>query len=1802
MFKRILKIVGICLAIFVGVAGGAFGIFALTGGFKEKVINITKLYIDDTTRADKEVYTLEDLKTIINCEPLDATNKKLEVIVSDPLRVYDENGKLAEEGILKNVPEYVYAGKEFELQLNKDHMGNNIGGVVTLTFRPADSDKVITDFTYKVVVDVAIPDNSLYFTGNTSDVLTTTGKHITMGISSSKQNVYLKSNLVNAFCLETSNGNLKQADIEVDYRNQKGERLAGYPMTFSDLQYQLQYDELAKKYNYYYEVPVTPNMPGTIDVVAKMHRTYEIEKEYNANNFDNIPTPSVNSNAAQLALDKYNAFLNKYIAYFDTSEESYLFFKPYITSEGLVKLPYGKVDESKKYVFQSCKTSITVTAVNLTEITSIDTPREYKVLASKTFTLDDLIREYDLSVVLDHDDDLANIAVEKKNLFKTLEINPYIFVEREEYIKNSTSLWADYEIAYGVEKFDNGKPVVVEWNADSINTFEGEGVLLLMEERLDSKYHNYITISSSADESDKYWTFEFNIPLKNDSVAIDQVKKALFVEFKVTGRNLQKNEEIIRNTFSRVFIDYTEYEFNDVENARIGFPNPLSRMTINHSVENIQGLGYSEKLYVQDIDIKLAESIKNYNAVQYKSVMYFVEEKSNQIAGGGSKVASIGKYDFKYMTNSNSTNDDMVKRFGTAENLVGERLLYEGTKLDPKYYIYALNASVEPINVFAVVYLSDREGNPIDVNGKIIKVNEEDSYENNTLVVFAITDVTESGIAKVYIDSFVDNLNYYTIGGTLDIQTDSETKKITVTPTASQDTYLKRNIITSYKNENGEDVSESELKEIQDALTLKFLHKKPLDIYVTNFELDSAGAINTDEGYDNNKWLYMDIRDFNGNVISKEYEINTQSNKQFALNYLWQDFSNYELNVKANNSQSSDANPILSIKENVEETESGENILGITFTIYAEEKISTTDDYIYIKVKQGKSPVNALSESNDFVNWKVSKIKVTDVNLDIEDNDYSLVSRYDSTYQQDTANNQQFYTVTIENGKNKYSAYTLYTREGESQPGSIEDNIGYTITNNLVTDPNDPANSLNTKIIDVSQLLYDSSNPDDTTYYKDIKSYIDYYLRNSNNMNISYLNSAGQYKLEEKLIFYVENGVDENTRILINDKNFEVTNNQFTIGKQSYPVENNKFTIAKDTYLPISNYKNAGRDVVMILDQEFVVETRNESGSEKFYIYNTTNTNNSDRKAFKISKTSFDPHEYIDDGTRDTEKKDTALIDTTNNGVTVNFIKGEYDSTSEKGVTTHLMITFNGVAFDKPITKVITYELKQVEPELEVLTQDGVKDVVKKVCDSTDAADEVAFNKIKLTAGGDKFLYFNAASEKTTSRENLDTSAQTPTYADVQVQLINGFGDASFFNHCGFEIEGSNAKLVVKQNNGDEGEKFSEVSKLNNGYFTTESAEYPGNNQIILRLGDAYESNTIKLYITYLYQGRMIKKAIMIEIEPNKTFSLKDNTDLTITDDYYQITLDSNAGGYNLNDLLDQYFNGSISLSEITNDQNNNTKGNELINIVSSTLQVGKSYAKVTGKFGASNPVVERDYAEFTMTVGGMTIAKKLRVVINPTYTIDARILSDNDNVVNIYQGQSLLSYEFIKIYHGYSMDEAQLVHLNDYKSIIQIMCESVDCTDRVTVTGKKSLNLTFANFDDNESIELTVNVVGYEFYYSENGAVGTENYDTYEEITAENTGLEKINSSSMELNVPQGVEIDINKYCAVFTVNNAINKNFYVQLKKGTDYYSSVEFDTAGNYTYTISVVRFVTDANGTTTEVVYDTGFELTFEVASN
>ena len=209
MVKRILKIVGIVLASFVVIAGGAVGISALTGGFKKEVIEISKIYFgEDVTNTDITVYTLEDIVETIKFEPANATEKELSVKV-----LGNDNG------VIENIPSTITAGKPLSIKVNKDSKGNNIGGVVTIEAKSSNGLAVVK---LRVVVDVNIPDNSLFFTGDNVGKISAAGKTFTMPISEEEQYIYLKSGLVNAFSLEAGDTNLKSAQVNYTYYRADG--------------------------------------------------------------------------------------------------------------------------------------------------------------------------------------------------------------------------------------------------------------------------------------------------------------------------------------------------------------------------------------------------------------------------------------------------------------------------------------------------------------------------------------------------------------------------------------------------------------------------------------------------------------------------------------------------------------------------------------------------------------------------------------------------------------------------------------------------------------------------------------------------------------------------------------------------------------------------------------------------------------------------------------------------------------------------------------------------------------------------------------------------------------------------------------------------------------------------------------------------------------------------------------------------------------------------------------------------------------------------------------------------------------------------------------------------------------------------------------------------------------------------------------------------------------------------------------------------------------------------------------------
>ena len=159
--------------------------------------------------------------------------------------------------------------------------------------------------------------------------------------------------------------------------------------------------------------------------------------------------------------------------------------------------------------------------------------------------------------------------------------------------------------------------------------------------------------------------------------------------------------------------------------------------------------------------------------------MYFVESNSNKVdgesAGGALKVATVGKYKFITMTNANTldsgdTNNSLAtyEKFGD-EDLVGERIPTYTVTTDnlgnetKNYYLLSLNASTKPVKIFAVVYLSDKNGNPIDVNGRPLNIDESgNTADTVTLVVTEISNITDGQMPEVIVESYVDNMYFYT--------------------------------------------------------------------------------------------------------------------------------------------------------------------------------------------------------------------------------------------------------------------------------------------------------------------------------------------------------------------------------------------------------------------------------------------------------------------------------------------------------------------------------------------------------------------------------------------------------------------------------------------------------------------------------------------------------------------------------------------------------------------------------------------------------------------------------------------------------------------------------------------------------------------------------------------------------------------------------------------------------------------------------------------------------------------------------
>lgn len=1940
MFKRILKIVSIVLAGFVVIVGASMGIYALTGGFKEKDINIIKLYIDDSNKAEKEIYTLSDFSTQINYEPLDATNKELEVVISDPLRQVDENGSLIKEGILKNVPKTINAGDVFNVEINKDEKGNNIGGVVSITFRPLNSQKNITDFTLKVIVDVEIPDSSLYFAGNESDDYNSvSGKTITMGISNSQQYILLKSELVNAFYLQANNKNMKNAQISYSYKLLNGKYYdVDNDRTVDNIVYKKLdnlvceriYNATTGSYNYFYKIPVTPKESGTIQVYAKMHKTYEIEKAFEENDFGDMKYPSHSVEEQHLyKLLQFNKFINDFISYFDTSDKSYNFFKNYLTEDGKVRFTkrdweHGAINGSSQpnafdFIFQTCTSTINISAVNLKSISSVDVVKcsnektYFDVFTTRTYSLTQLINDFELDIKLE-EDNVAQIDKEKSNLFSTLEVTPFIYIEKTVFA-NDYFAWKDYQEILLVDSFENKKPVCTLGNISSnlsnslagndyvseideylrsINKENAKGFLVNLSSQFkDKTYKDYMTISMSPNANSKMWTIAFNIPISKGSTDdINSVSKALFVEFKVTGRDVKTNKSTTKTTYSRVAIGYTDYSFvqpTDTSKPRIDNiyldSSLIKRMAINQKLTTNFQDSYAEKIKYQEINLNLNSILNNYSKVQYKSVMYFVEEKSNSVEGG-SKLASIGKYKFKYMDpqlDSTGAMNDTVKLFDD-EELIGERLpLFGDTESATKNYLRALNASIDPAYLFAVVYLSDKDGNPIDSNGRLINIDESlDGAEPTSLVVFQITHInTTDGISKVYIDNFVDNINYYTqsmaeIKITNESIQDGEKVENTYTISEGNGKYLKRNNISSYTAEDGVTFNQKALEELQSILKLKLLYNNKFTLYATNFNLGDDGSIVAD---DDGNVQSVSMIDFFGKTIVKEFAINTTYNKQLAFNemlglnkfnfaskdeiitYLRE---NYSLNINSLNSNAVQSVTLI---------EKDDTIIGLQFDIVSTGKNSTTagtgtssGDYIYIKANSNVT--NALND-NDSVNWEVNNLVIDDVQID-----YGSSKAYEKLYSRYSGNSdgsQEFGIVEYMKGASNFvfSPFYLYSfNEGDNKPekGSAGDNVKYKILTNLYyqVNLNDPDSgfTLNTNLIDCSQLVYTNENAEATNDYenkvfKDIYSYIEYYTINSNSVKISYQNPKSVIGLKDDLVFtnrYNSEINSEKNSIYIGSESYPIQGRKIEVNGISYDVVTqgniNQVILKARTYYPEVEVSGDTSKYVLIMGQKFRIYS---SGGNN--VINTIPDVNEYQKACKVdtnfkltgSSTVYNPHAYINDGTN--TSSETALIKEVdadnkvvsakvnfrkggaqledagngeyrykfvqdNNGLykfvdnpsglyTLNGVKGDYvlASQTENGVTITRYSKRGIIAY--LMIKYVFSDVTIVKALEYELIQEPIEIVANVIGNKSVIIENEVKTWLGVNAGTDiKFKFGN--------QSQISTELNT----ESSINLLNVGIEPKFFMACTIEIEngaGNNAGIKFKL--GDNSYSYS-LTGITNG------------SEIKLAIPDSYNNETSAIIkISYRDEnGNNVSKRIGLNVKGNYPFEAKEdklkNGDIKYDSETksYRITMSSSDTAYSVSDIIDNYFAckyegaGTKSI-KIKLESLGDTQTAGLSELNGDNLSIFKSYSYLD-----ENGKVTKNYLKFKICIYvddelKFDIKDTLWIDVTPDYVFDLRSLEGKD--IAVLNGQSLYDSSYIKLY---TLDSnKQLKEVTDsetYKNVLanalKITLNGVDylsngivkldnwTSDETFEKAKLQLMINGENGYMLKEIVFNVTIKAYELYFGLDKDYSLNNGENRVDSYDRIKTDAKFVGNSLNLYYVNSTNLNLDKYFAVFSKDNSVKTNLYAVLVSGGNIYHNV---TKDNYTsLSNSKLGFAVLNNGNY-ELVYETNITVTLNVVT-
>ena len=752
VFKRFLKIFGICFAGLIGFVGIVVSIFAITGGFNPKPIEITRMSFlssDGKTPADEisKISIIDDYVARIYYEPENATEKNIELtVVGDGVNIIEISSQNVNAGI-----DFVIKPKKRTVIVDGKEVQVNVGGEAQIVAKDQNNYKSCKLF---VTVDVEVPIGGLSIIGveggeyreyeeggqtlrgyrlnrvgnglfqfavqtfPTNALEPNTKQYIdAKNIGSKKAFLTLPSG--NAFevvgdpVIKTSYYSAS-SKMYFDYDGYKTVVSNNQNGTYSLIEGEKTYSDLIITQHYVYTLKISEDVAnGKYDILAKVFKTYDIQEDFLAMRagFANHDTP--------VGEEEYKAFCNfvaKYKKYIIAEEEGAIFIQSHSNNVGDIQINNPTdYNEAVKFLQVETSTTFILEDIDIISMNTTETSISFD-LHSKTYT--------DANGTVYNLDNLS-----KENLIKLFGL--YLNVQGT---SDPVTKWVGDIEVISLKGITAG----IDWNS-VISVVNGQLVVA-------PEYDHSDTIKVSFSNG------KYSLTVL-DELEINPHAVLMFATKYGDGESFTEQYKLCTISIESIIVNLPE-DIKINTNASAGGIDTSMNTNLT-DVKKEQTFG--------DGTIQVGKGRGDADApLTYEQIMLFVTG-DNLFVGEGYPKIKLGSGELTYVIGANST-------IYTAYELPKDS--------DGNYYIRALNNTGDnKISIFAAVVKTD-------INGNVC-------YKKGTEDVYVLA--VKSGEVQIKIDTYAeaDDLRWY-------VENNGQWYEKGISAEASRDNELKMLLNESY--------------------------------------------------------------------------------------------------------------------------------------------------------------------------------------------------------------------------------------------------------------------------------------------------------------------------------------------------------------------------------------------------------------------------------------------------------------------------------------------------------------------------------------------------------------------------------------------------------------------------------------------------------------------------------------------------------------------------------------------------------------------------------------------------------------------------------------------------------------------------------------------------------------------------------------------------------------------------------------------------------------------------------------------